>query len=134
MPDKITPSQSPKNPIIRGLLILGGSVSTFLGIAGIFLPLLPTTPFLLLASWCFVRSSDKLHYKLMNNKYLGPFIKNYKEKKGITLRNKIYSLAFLYITLTISFIFSPPLWYIWLMLSSIAIGVTWHIARFKTLK
>ena len=85
MPDKITPSQSPKNPIIRGLLILGGSVSTFLGIAGIFLPLLPTTPFLLLASWCFVRSSDKLHYKLMNNKYLGPFIKNYKEKKGIKI-------------------------------------------------
>lgn len=134
MPEKINSRRSPKHPVIRGLLIVGGSVSTFLGIAGIFLPLLPTTPFLLLASWCFVRSSDKLHNKLMNNKYLGPFIKNYKEKRGITLRNKVFSLAFLYITLTISFIFSPPLWYIWLMLSSIAIGVTWHIARFKTLK
>ncbi|PKP48815.1 MAG: DUF454 domain-containing protein [Bacteroidetes bacterium HGW-Bacteroidetes-11] len=134
MPDKIIPTRGPKNPIVRGLLIIGGSVSILLGVLGIFLPLLPTTPFLLLASWCFVRSSDKLHNKLMNNKYLGPFIRNYKEKKGITLRNKVYSLTFLYVTLTTSFIFSPSNWWIWLMLMSIGIGVTWHISRFKTLK
>jgi hypothetical protein len=70
----------------------------------------------------------------MNNKYLGPFIRNYKEKKGITLRNKVYSLTFLYVTLTTSFIFSPSNWWIWLMLMSIGIGVTWHISRFKTLE
>jgi hypothetical protein len=134
MPDKIIPTRGPKNPIVRGLLIIGGSVSILLGVLGIFLPLLPTTPFLLLASWCFVRSSDKLHNKLMNNKYLGPFIRNYKEKKGITLRNKVYSLTFLYVTLTTSFIFSPSNWWIWLMLMSIGIGVTWHISRFKTLE
>lgn len=126
--------QPQKSPLVRGLMISAGIAATALGFIGIFVPLLPTTPFLLLASWLFVRSSRKFHDRLMTNRFFGPYIKNYREKRGITLRNKIYSLTFLWITLSTSFIFAPPLWYIWLMLASIGIGVTVHIIKFKTLK
>lgn len=123
-----------KNPVVRIFLLLAGSLSALLGITGIFVPLLPTTPFLLLASWCFVRSSDKMNKRLMSNRFFGPYILNYRERKGITLRNKIYSLAFLWITLITSFIASPAWWWLWLMLAGIGAGVSYHVISFKTLK
>ena len=119
--------------IVRILLQSLGILSAVLGFIGIFLPLLPTTPFLLLSSWCFVRSSEKMNQRLMQHKYLGPYISNYKSKRGITKRNKIYSLSFLYITLSISFIFGPGYWWIWLGLLTIGVAVSVHLLRFKTL-
>ena len=128
-------SNSRREPkkIVRILLQVLGTLSVVLGIVGIFLPLLPTTPFLLLSSWCFVRSSDKMNQRLMHNKYLGPYIANYKSKRGITKRNKIYSLLFLYVTLGISFIYGPEYWWLKLGLAFIGIAVSVHILRFKTL-
>jgi uncharacterized protein len=123
-----------KNPFIRSVFLVSGFIAVFLGFAGIFVPLLPTTPFLLLASWCFVCSSERMHQRLMHNRFLGPYISNYKSGHGITRRNKIYSLAFLWITLSISYISGPPYW--WLRVGLIFIGtvVTIHILRFKTLR
>lgn len=123
-----------KNPIIRILLLIAGILAALIGFAGIFIPLLPTTPFLLLASWCFVRSSDKLDRILKENKFLGPYIRNYREKKGITKRNKIYSLVFLWISLMASFYFSPDWWWLWAILIAVGIGVSYHIISFTTLK
>lgn len=123
-----------KSPVVRFLLLTLGIVASFLGFAGIFIPLLPTTPFLLLASWCFVRSSDKFNQKLMGNRFLGPYLSNYKAGHGITRRNKIYSLLFLWITLSVSFILSPPYWWLRLGLLTIGIAVSIHILKFKTLK
>lgn len=123
-----------KHPVWRMLLLVSGIISAFLGFAGIFIPLLPTTPFLLLASWCFVRSSGKMNDLLMNNRYLGPYIRNYKSGQGITKRNKIYSLLFLWITITTSLIFSFPLWWLRLGLLGLGIIITVHILRFKTIK
>lgn len=127
------PAQN-KNPITRILLLIAGILATLIGFAGIFIPLLPTTPFLLLASWCFVRSSDKLDRILKENKFLGPYIRNYREKKGITKRNKIYSLVFLWISLMVSFYFSPDWWWLWIILIAVGIGVSYHIISFTTLK
>ncbi|MHC1778544.1 MAG: YbaN family protein [Lentimicrobium sp.] len=131
---KPTVNKPPRNPFVRSLLLVSGFIAVILGFTGIFVPLLPTTPFLLLASWCFVRSSERMNQRLMHNRYLGPYISNYKSGHGITRRNKVYSLAFLWITLSISFIFGPPYW--WLRLGLIFIGtvVTVHILRFKTLR
>ncbi|MBW6492068.1 MAG: YbaN family protein [Lentimicrobium sp.] len=126
--------ESEHRPFIRLLLLIAGSVSALLGFIGIFLPLLPTTPFLLLSSWCFVRSSDKMNSWLMHNRLMGPYISNYKSGKGITLRNKAYSLIFLYVTLSISFIYSPAYWWLRIGLGIIAIAVSIHILKFKTLK
>ncbi|KAF5068144.1 hypothetical protein DSECCO2_245830 [anaerobic digester metagenome] len=122
-----------RNPVVRTLLMTSGVISALLGFAGIFLPLLPTTPFLLLSSWCFMRSSEKMNHRLLHNRYLGPYIRNYKSGRGITLRNKVYSLVFLWLTLSISFIFSPPYWWLHTGLAFIGITVTIHILKFKTL-
>jgi hypothetical protein len=121
------------NKIVRVLLMSIGGITALLGFIGIFVPLLPTTPFLLLSSWCFVRSSEKMNQKLMHNRFLGPYISNYKSGHGITLRNKIYSLLFLYITLSISFIYGPDYWWLKIGLILIGVGVSVHILRFKTL-
>lgn len=79
-----------------------GTLCLVLGILGIILPLLPTTPFLLLAAACYLRSSDRLHKWLMNNRYLGPYIKNIKDKRGMPLKAKIYTIALLWGSLLFS--------------------------------
>ena len=79
----------------RDLLMTLGIISLTLGIIGIFLPLLPTTPFLLLSSWCFVRSSEKFHNWLYNHKHLGPIIKAWEEKGAINLKAKILAILFI---------------------------------------
>jgi len=73
-----------------------GTVCVGLGVLGIILPLLPATPFLLLASACYVRGSERLNRRLMENKYLGPYIINIKERRGMPLRAKVYTLLLLW--------------------------------------
>jgi len=131
---KFNTTKKQYSPIVRVLLMVSGILAALLGFVGIFVPLLPTTPFLLLASWCFVRSSDRMNRLLLHNRYLGPYIRNYKSGRGITFRNKLYSLAFLWITLSTSFIFGPPYWWLRVGLALIGTIVTVHILRFKTLK
>lgn len=65
----------------KRLLFVLGFVSLILGIVGIILPLLPTTPFLLLSAYCFSRSSEKFHNYILNNKVFGQYIRDYNEKK-----------------------------------------------------
>ncbi|MBL7905859.1 MAG: YbaN family protein [Bacteroidales bacterium] len=126
--------RKPAGKVVRLLLLIGGLLSAIAGFAGIFIPLLPTTPFLLLASWCFVRSSDRMNRLLLGNKYLGPYIANYRMRRGITRRNKIYSLSFLYLTISVSVIFGPDYWWLKAGLLLLAVVITIHILRFKTLE
>lgn len=105
-----------------------------LGILGIFLPVLPTTPFLLLAAALFFRGSPKLYSWLMNHKTLGPYIRNFRENKAIPMRAKIVSVATLWTTILLSAFLAVNVWWLRIVLFAIAIGVTWHILSFKTLK
>ncbi len=90
--------------MLKLLFISLGSISLVLGIAGIFIPGLPTTPFLLLTAGLYARSSPKLYNKLMKHKILGEYISSYD--KGMTLKTKIYSLAMMWIMVLLSvFIF-----------------------------
>ena len=82
-----------KSRILRVLYMLGGSISLFLGILGIFIPGLPTTPFVLLSAALYAKSSEKLYGWLLENKYLGPRIKNYQRQKGVTLKSKYRIIA-----------------------------------------
>ncbi|WP_084146017.1 YbaN family protein [Anaerovorax odorimutans] len=115
------------------ILIILGSFFLILGSIGIFLPLLPTTPFVLLASICYGSSSPKLYDKLRSSKYFGPFIENYKSKSGIPKNVKVKAISFLWITLLISAILSKKL-FIHLILLIVGISVTIHICLLKTKK
>lgn len=71
------------------LLIIAGSISLALGVIGIFLPLLPTTPFLILSAFCFSKSSPRFYRWILNHQYLGPPIQDWKNHRAISLKSKI---------------------------------------------
>ncbi|ERJ12875.1 YbaN family protein [Haloplasma contractile] len=121
------------NKFVRILLIFSGSLSVGLGVIGIFLPLLPTTPFLLLGASCYLKSSSKLYKWLISNKYLGIYIKNYYEKKGIPLKAKIYALTLLWISISYSVFFIIEIQIVRIVLLIIALLVSGHIFTQHTL-
>ena len=120
------------NVFLRYLLIVFGAFFLVLGIIGIILPLLPTTPFLLLAAACLVRSSKKAYNWLLYNKWFGSYIKNYQEGKGIPLKVKIWAISFLWITILASIFFIIKIFLIEILLLSIACIVSIHIILIKT--
>ena len=122
------------NQIIRAILIITGTISLVLGIIGIFIPLLPTTPFLLLTAACYARSSDRFYNWLLCNKLVGNYIKNYREGKGVALNIKIITLSFLWATIIFSAFFVVSALLIQIFLIIIAVAVTVHILSIKTIK
>ena len=130
-----TKYQSVRLPgIYRYLYFISGVLLVAIGVIGIFLPILPTTIFLILASACFIKSSPQANEWLRNHKILGLYIKNYQDKSGLTIKSKILNIAFLWIMISASAIFFTELWYIRLILFSIAVGVTIHLLMVKTKK
>jgi uncharacterized membrane protein YbaN (DUF454 family) len=114
--------------------IISGTVSLMLGIIGIFVPLLPTTPFLLLSAAAYFRGSARLYNWLLNHKYLGAYIRSFRENRAIPLYAKIASITLLWATIGYGALFlGLPVW-IRIALGLVAAGVTWHILSFKTLK
>ena len=109
-------------------------LSLALGVIGIFLPVLPTTPFLLLSAALYVRSSEKLYQWLINQKYLGTYIRNFREHHAIPLRAKIISITMIWITLIYCSITISDIIWIKLMFIALAIAVTSHILSYKTLR
>ena len=118
---------------MRYLLAIIGSVSLALGIMGIFLPVLPTTPFLLLSAALYMRSSQRLYEWLMSHKHLGPYIKNFREHKALPLRVKIVSVTMVWATLLYCAFAVAKAWWMSVMFIAIATGVTIHILSFRTL-
>ena len=118
---------------IRICLIITGIFFVGVGTLGIVLPLLPTTPFLVLAAICFSRSSERFHNWLLNNKWFGAYIKNYREGKGILLRQKVVVLSLLILTIGYSCIFLLDHIAVRVILLLVAIGVSIHILRIPTL-
>ena len=120
--------------VIKVILVISGTFFLFLGVIGIFIPILPTTPFLLLAAACYARGSKKFYNWLIGNKLLGKYIKNYREAKGIPINIKIITITLLWITILFStfLIISNSLLQIILII--IAISVTIHIIIIKTMK
>ena len=121
-----------RNNILRIILISLGIISLALGIIGIFVPVLPTTPFLLVSVALFAKSSPKLYYKLLNNKYLGEYIKNFRVHKAIPLETKIFAISVFWITILSSIIFFIKILWVKMLIASIASVVTYYILSFKT--
>lgn len=122
-----------KNKILKIILIITGSISVVIGILGIFLPVLPTTPFLLIAAALFARSSEKFYCMITTNRWFGKYIKDYNTGKGIRLKIKIYAISILWISIIISVIILKFL-VLKLSLVIIALLATIYIISVKTSK
>ncbi len=118
----------------QALYIFLGTACLVLGTVGIFVPLLPTTPFWLLTCWFYVRSSEKLYNRVMANRYFGAYVRAYMIDKAIPLRSKIISLAVMWGSILLTCLFLVDLWWVRLLLVAISAAVTWHILSFPTRK
>ena len=123
-----------QNPVVRWILLIGGFILLGIGVLGMFLPLLPTTIFFLLAAWCFARSSERFHYWLHHNRFFGKYLANYRTKGGMTRGSKIFSITFLLVGISVSVLFLTDNLYIRILLAAIAVGVTWHLLAIKTIR
>ena len=117
---------------LRWLLLGIGWLSVALGVIGIFLPVLPTTPFLLLAAACFVRSSRRVYIWLVTHPRLGPWIRDYLDGEGIPLKAKAWAIGLMWASILLSCYLVPLLPARLFMLTS-AVLVTVYILRQKTL-
>lgn len=116
------------------VLTIAGLISLGLGILGIFLPVLPTTPLLLLSAALFLRSHKGLYEWLMNHPKLGPYISNFMVNKAIPLKIKVLSVSMLWITLLYCAIFVAEHWAFRTFFILLATAVTIHILSYKTLR
>lgn len=122
------------SPLTKYLYLASGFILVIIGVIGIFLPILPTTIFLILASACFIRSSPQANEWLRNHKILGMYIKNYQDKSGLTLKSKMINIILLWVMISSSAFLFTKLWYVRLLLILIAAGVTIHLLMVKTKK
>jgi uncharacterized membrane protein YbaN (DUF454 family) len=116
----------------KHLWVIGGTVCVGLGILGIFLPVLPTTPFLLLAAYCYAHGSDHFYNWLLNCSWFGGYIRNYREGRGIPLWQKLLALALLWLTIGFAIGFVVSTWWLKVLLLVVAVGVTVHLSKIKT--
>jgi uncharacterized protein len=117
----------------KKLLIIAGTLSVIAGIIGIVLPILPTTPFLLLAAICYMRSSERLYQTLIKNRIWGKLISNYLENRGMTLKAKYLTVALVWTIIGVSILLFTSSFWLQIVLSAVAIGVTIHISMIRTL-
>jgi len=118
--------------IRKAILIFTGTVCVGLGVLGMFLPLLPTTVFLLMAAYCYSRSSKKFHNWLLNNRLCGKYISNYKSGRGMSVRQKATSILTLWASIGFSIWLLGGRFWGTLILAVVAVGVTAHILWIKT--
>ena len=130
---KINPQKGLPPKSIRLVLIACGCISVVLGVIGIFLPIMPTTVFLLIAAACFIRSSDKLHMWLLNHRILGMYIRAAQGKSGIPLKGKVITLLVLWVTILYSTFWVAPTVWLKAILLLIAVAVTVFLVTRKTL-
>jgi uncharacterized protein len=132
--DNAKPLKPKRHRVTRALLIVAGSICVGLGAVGIFVPILPSTPFLLLAAACYCRSSDRLYQWLMGNKWFGTYIRNYRQGKGLSIKTKIVALAVLWVSISYSALFWIDILILQIVLVAVAVGVSTHIIRLPTFK
>ena len=118
----------------RRLFVVVGTIALVLGIIGIIIPVLPTTPFLLLAAICYLRGSQRLYNALLGNRFVGSYIQNYLEGRGMPLKMKIWTLTLLWIAIVCSALLATDSLIIRIILAVVLVGVSIHILLIKTVK
>lgn len=120
------------NVIIKAGLMVVGSVALVLGMVGIFLPVLPTTPFFLLSAACYVRSSDKAYEKLISNPLVGRYIAEYRENGTIPLRMKVIAITMLFSGILFTSVYFTDSMFVRVMLGIVSVSVATFIATRKS--
>ena len=123
-----------RTAVKRRLLIGAGTLSAGLGIIGVFVPILPTTPFLLLAAACYMRSSERFYRWLINDRIFGAYVRNYIEGKGMPVKIKMFTILLLWLTIALTVAFAVENMVVRIILLCVAVGVTAHIALIKERK
>ncbi len=118
----------------RRLFVVAGSIALAIGIVGIVVPVLPTTPFLLLAAACFMRGSQRAYDALLSNRFVGGYIRGYLKGRGMTPAAKIWTLAFLFAALTVTGLVATDSTVVRIVLGLVLIGVSAHILTINTLR
>lgn len=118
---------------LRWVLIAGGWVCVALGVAGMFLPLLPTTPFLLLASVCFARGSERLHGWLWKHPWCRRYLAAYVTGEGMGRTEKFVTLSTLWIGILLAVFVAQPAWWLSALFVCVATGVTTYLLRLRTI-
>ena len=108
---------------VRALLIVAGTVCAVTGIIGIVLPLLPTTPFLLLAAACYARSSDRFYNGLLANRYFGPPIREWRSTHTVSRKNKRNAVIVVLVSFSTTILFAVDKTALRLILSLVALGL-----------
>lgn len=119
---------------LRALLIAAGSVSLALAAVGIFIPFLPTTPFLLLSAACYARSSARLYTWLIGHRIFGRYIRSWREHRAIPLHAKIVLLSLLWLSIGATSVFATSKPAVRIILAGIAVGVTIVILKVRTMR
>ena len=123
-----------RDRIKRALFLAAGTICLGLGAVGIFLPILPTTPFLLLSAACYAQSSQRMHHWLLNNKWFGSYIRNYREGRGISAKGKIFTLTLLWVTICISAFVFVDIEVVQVVLLVVAVAVSVHLLLLPTFR
>ncbi len=110
-----------------------GFLFVAIGTVGLFVPVLPTTVWLLLAAGCWMRSSKRFYRRLTENRVFGSYIRNYREKRGITARHKALTLTLLWAGITVSALILVSRLWLSLLLFAVGGGVSVHILLIATL-
>jgi len=118
--------------LTKTVYITAGILCVTAGVIGIVLPVLPTTPFLLLAAYFFARSSDRFLHWLLTNRWLGAYIRNYRAGLGMTALAKVFTITALWLSIGASIAFVIEAWWLKLILAAIGSGVTYHLLSINT--
>lgn len=121
--------------ILHPILTACAFMSIALGLIGIFVPLLPTTPFIILAIWLFSKSSDKFYNALLQHKICGPPVQDYISGRGIKMKYKVSALIFMWLSLLASYLLSfahPDAWWVRVILPLVGTYVTYFISSKPT--
>jgi uncharacterized membrane protein YbaN (DUF454 family) len=128
--------QKPPEPskFKKSLFVVAGTIFLALGCMGIVLPILPTTPFLLLSAACYYKGSERMHRWILNNRWFGNYIRNYKEGKGLPFKTKIFTLAVLWLVISYSALLMVNVFVMQVALFAVAFGVSVHLITLPTLR
>ena len=116
---------------IRALLFVAGSLSLAIGIVGVVVPVLPTSPFLILAAICYARSSSRCYCWLVTNRVFGRYLDDYLHGRGVSWKVKTGALVFLWGVITVTAVLFVQVLWLRIVLFAIAVGVTVHLVMLK---